>query len=76
MPGRRKDLRPKTGVGVPAANVYNPIDTLVSNAAPRFSVSRNARDKEPSKLWNTPGSGTYHPDAASKLTKSVSAQWV
>ena len=64
MPGRRKDLRPKTGVGVPGSNVYNPKDNLVTTAAPQFSVSKNQREKDAKKLWNTPGSGTYHVDAA------------
>ena len=28
MPGRRKDLRPKTGVDVPGADAYSPSHTL------------------------------------------------
>jgi len=75
MPGRRKDLRPKTGVGVPGANVYNPRNTLTSLTAPQYSVSRNPRDKEVAIFPHTPGFNIYFTDASINLTKTHSASW-
>ena len=75
MPGRRKDLRPKSGEGVPGANVYYPRNTLTAQTAPQFSVSRNPKDKEVALFPHTPGCGTYFTDASINMTKTHSASW-
>ena len=64
MPGRRKDLRPKVGVGVPGSGSYDPSNTFTKKNGPLFSVSRQRRDGEVNIYKNTPGAGTYH-DVAS-----------
>ena len=75
MPGRRKDLRPKTGVGVPGSDAYNPQKTYTNAAAPIFSMGKQVRDGELAMYPNTPGSGQYHPDASINLVKTHSASW-
>ena len=46
MPGRRKDLRPKVGVGVPGSGQYDPHHSSVKKNAPLFSVGKSRRDGE------------------------------
>jgi len=75
MPGRRKDLRPKTGVGVPGSDSYDPSHSLSKMANPMFSLSRSKRDGELGIYHNTPGSGSYQPDASTNLVKEHSASW-
>ena len=74
MPGRRKDLRPKVGVGVPGAGNYDPKHSTVKTNGPNFSVGKSQRDGGLSIFNNTPGAGTYH-DPAAKITRAKSASW-
>ena len=46
MPGRRKDLRPKVGVGVPGAGNYDPMLNYSKKNGPQFSVGKSRRDGE------------------------------
>lgn len=75
MPGRRKDLRPKTGVGVPGADAYSPGHTLVKEKHPAYPLGKSKRDGELKIFHNTPGSGHYHVDNSVNMTKSHSASW-
>ena len=59
MPGRRKDLRPKVGVGVPGSGAYDPMNRSSKKNGPLFSVGRSRRDGELNIYKNTPGAGTY-----------------
>jgi hypothetical protein len=75
MPGRRKDLRPKLGVGAPGAGSYDPcVVSGHKKNAPMFSVSKQRRDGELALYRNTPGAGTYG-DEASKVVRAKSASW-
>ena len=74
MPGRRKDLRPKVGVGVPGAGAYDPDNKCAKKNGPMFSVSKSRRDGELSIFKNTPGAGTYG-DTATKVNRAKSASW-
>lgn len=62
MPGRRADLRPKTGKDAPDAGVYDPKITFSSKkpVAPNFSVGKSKRDGELALYTNPPGSTTYN----------------
>jgi hypothetical protein len=40
MPGRRADLRPKTGKDVPAGGAYDPLHTQVHKSTSKFSVGK------------------------------------
>ena len=75
MPGRRKDLRPKTGVGVPGPDAHNPTQNYVKKASPFYSMGKQTRDGELGIFKNTPGSGHYHPDGSINMTKTHSACW-
>ena len=79
MPGRRKDHvsieRQRFGVGVPGCDTYNPKDKTAKKNGPLYSVSKSRRDGSLAIFKNTPGAGTYHPDAAKKLVKHNSASW-
>ena len=46
MPGRRKDLRPKVGVGVPGSGTYDPMLNSSKKNGPQFSVGKSVRDGE------------------------------
>ena len=59
FPGRRKDLRPKTGKDVPGSGTYEPSYNYVKNAKPKFSVGRSARDGALGIFKNPPGPGQY-----------------
>jgi len=74
MPGRRKDLRPKVGVGVPGAGAYEPNQNSSKKNGPMFSVSKTKRDGGINIFKNTPGAGTYG-DIASKVVRAKSASW-
>ena len=74
MPGRRKDLRPKLGVGVPGAGAYDPEVSPVKKNGPLFSVSKSKRDGELKIFKNTPGAGHYG-DTAQKVVRAKSASW-
>ena len=74
MPGRRKDLRPKVGVGVPGSGSYQPMLESSKKNGPQFSVGKMRRDGEVGIFKNTPGAGTYH-DIAAKVVRSKSASW-
>lgn len=41
MPGRRKDLRPKSGVDGPGAGAYKPNLSYTRKSEPQFSVSKS-----------------------------------
>ena len=76
MPGRRKDLRPKVGVGVPGSGSYDPKNVTSKKNGPQFSVGRSRRDGEISIFKNTPGAGTYGGyDAAAIAVRAKSATW-
>lgn len=74
MPGRRQDLRPKVGVGVPGSGSYDPWHNSVKKNGPLFSVGKMRRDGEIGIFKNTPGAGTYGDDAA-KVVRAKSASW-
>jgi hypothetical protein len=74
MPGRRADLRPKVGTGVPGSGTYNPVNTSAKKNAPLFSVGKSRRDGELNIYRNTPGAGTYG-DEAAKVIRAKSASW-
>jgi hypothetical protein len=74
MPGRRKDLRPKVGVGVPGSGQYEPTHSFVKKNGPQFSVSKQRRDGELGIFKNTPGAGTYG-DTAANIVRAKSASW-
>lgn len=59
MPGRRKDLRPKSGRDAPGSGTYNPLINGVRKSAPSFSVSKTKRDGSLGLFTNTPGAGHY-----------------
>lgn len=59
MPGRRKDLRPKTGVDVPGSGTYDPKVDPMRRSAPSFSVSKTARDGSLGLYDSTPGCAAY-----------------
>ena len=59
MPGRRKDFRPKVGVGVPGSGSYEPSVSYTKKNGPLYSVSKQSRDGEVGIFKNTPGAGTY-----------------
>jgi len=74
MPGRRKDLRPKVGTGVPGSGTYEPTLTFTKKNAPLFSVSKQRRDGELKIFQNTPGAGTYM-DISANIVRAKSASW-
>lgn len=74
MPGRRKDLRPKVGSGVPGSNSYDPWIEAAKKSAPKFSMGKQVRDGELKHYKNTPGVGTYG-DEAAKVVRAKSASW-
>lgn len=74
MPGRRKDLRPKVGVGVPGSGTYDPSNSFTKKNGPLFSVSKSRRDGEINIFYNTPGAGTYS-DTAAHIVRAKSASW-
>jgi hypothetical protein len=75
MPGRRADLRPKTGKDAPDAGLYNPKHTFssVKNHSPEFSVKKAKRDGELALYTETPGPLAYSPE--DKFTKTHAATW-
>ena len=79
MPGRRKDHvsieRQRFGVGAPGCDTYNPKDKTSKKNGPLFSVSKSRRDGSLAIFKNTPGAGTYQPDAATKIVRHNSASW-
>ena len=74
MPGRRKDHRPKVGVGVPGSGTYEPTHGYVKKNGPLFSVGKQRRDGEVKIYQNTPGAGTYH-DISANVVRAKSASW-
>lgn len=69
-----KDHRPKVGVGVPGPDVYFPNDTLTSSTSLRYSLSKQPKDPNYTKLYPpTPGCTAYFPDSSLDLTKTHSA---
>jgi hypothetical protein len=40
MPGRRKDLRPKTGIDAPSPDKYNPTKSYVKPDERSFSIGK------------------------------------
>jgi hypothetical protein len=75
MPGRRADLRPKTGKDAPDAGIYNPALTYssVKLSPPKFSVGRSKRDGELKLYTDPPGATAYSPNDT--LTKTHFATW-
>jgi hypothetical protein len=76
MPPRRKDLRPKTGVGVPGADTYNPSNSLTKLSAPNWSVSRLSRERELRHYKKNPDVGKYFIDSGINSTHLKSATWM
>ena len=74
MPGRRKDLRPKVGDGIPGSGAYDPDINSAKKSAPNFSMGKSRRDGELKIFKNTPGAGTYG-DKAAILVRAKSASW-
>jgi hypothetical protein len=75
FPGRRADLRPSTGKGVPGSGTYEPSLSYVKRANPKFSVGKSARDGSLGIFKNPPGPGQYQPDQAKNLVRAHSASW-
>ena len=73
MPGRRADLRPKTGRDAPGAGSYEPEYKKVRQSSPQFSLGKQMRDGEVGHFFNPPGSGNYF--SKDQLTKTHSASW-
>ena len=75
MPGRRADLRPKTGKDAPDAGNYDPRHTFssVKPIGPNFSVGKSKRDGEIKLFTDPPGATAYTPDQ--NLTKTHFASW-
>jgi len=75
MPGRRADMRPKTGKDAPDAGVYNPSNTYSSlkDLAPKFSVGKSKRDGELKLYTDPPGATAYSPQDT--FTKTHFASW-
>ena len=75
MPGRRTDLRPKTGKDAPDAGLYNPRHTFNSQKphSPDFSVSKGKRDGGLKLYTDPPGATAYTPNDT--LTKTHFASW-
>jgi hypothetical protein len=73
LPGRRADLRPKSGKDAPGAGAYDPNYKPMRRSAPNFSVGHQVRDGELSIFFNTPGAGHY--DASLGLTKNKAATY-
>ena len=75
IPGRRKDLRPKSGADAPGSNVYNPEDAYTKKNGPQYSLSKGHRDGEVGIYYNTPGAGTYQPDHSKNLVHNDFPSW-
>ena len=75
MPGRRKDLRPKTGLGVPSGGEYDPSYGYSKLQNPRYSMSNSKRDGQVSIFHNNPAPDKYFDYKYDKLIKSQSATW-
>ena len=73
LPGRRADLRPKSGKDATGAGAYDPNYKPMRRSAPNFSVGHQVRDGELSIFFNTPGAGHY--DASLGLTKNKAATY-
>ena len=73
MPGRRPDLRPKTGRDAPGAGQYDPDYKAMRKSSPNFSLGKQVRDGELSIFFNNPGATSYF--AKDSLTKTHSATW-
>ena len=75
MPGRRADLRPKTGKDGPDAGLYNPKINYssVKEVAPLFSVSKAKRDGDLRLYTDPPGATAYTPNDT--LAKTHFASW-
>ncbi len=64
MPGRRKDLRPKTGIDAPSPDKYNPTKFYVKPDERSFSIGKQKRDGEIEIYKMTPGVGAYDPEGS------------
>lgn len=73
MPGRRKDLRPKSGRDAPGAGAYNPKLSSTRRSDPSFSVSKAPRDPSLNQYGNTPGATSYQVNDG--LVRTHSANW-
>ena len=73
MPGRGKDLRPKSGRDAPGAGSYNPNINPMRRSTPSFSLSKGTRDAGLALCTNTPGAGSYFSN--DKLVRTHSASW-
>jgi len=73
MPGKGKDLRPKSGKDAPGAGQYNPGLGYVRQSDPNFSISKTKRDPALGLYTQTPAPGTYF--VADGLVRTHSASW-
>ena len=75
MPGRRTDLRPKTGKDAPDAGVYNPTIKYSSMKpkSPDFKVGSSKRDGGLALYTEAPGATAYSPK--DQYTKTHFASW-
>jgi hypothetical protein len=77
MPGRRMDLRPKTGVGVPQADHYNPASGFgqIHKSSSNYSISKSKRDGELGVFPKGPGCTAYNPQDSLGMIKLKASTW-
>eukprot|EP00349_Pseudokeronopsis_sp_Brazil_P006068 CAMPEP_0202965468 /NCGR_PEP_ID=MMETSP1396-20130829/9434_1 /ASSEMBLY_ACC=CAM_ASM_000872 /TAXON_ID= /ORGANISM="Pseudokeronopsis sp., Strain Brazil" /LENGTH=184 /DNA_ID=CAMNT_0049688195 /DNA_START=609 /DNA_END=1162 /DNA_ORIENTATION=- len=72
MPGKGKDLRPKSGKDAPGPGAYDPKVNYSRKSDPNFSMSKTTRDAALGLYTQTPAPGTYFvSDGLEGLTQQV-----
>jgi hypothetical protein len=62
MPGRRKDLRPKSGRDAPGSGAYSPNVNPMKRSTPSYSLTKTIRNPGAGRYDATPGMGDYKID--------------
>jgi len=73
MPGKGKDLRPKSGKDAPGPGAYDPKVNYSRKSDPNFSMSKTTRDAALGLYTQTPAPGTYF--VSDGLVRTHSASW-
>lgn len=60
MPGRRADLRPRTGKGVPGPDQHHPSTSLTKKRAADYRIGSSKRDGEVNIFKRNPGPTAYN----------------